>query len=90
MNASYYISSRGNMAIQAECWIIDIAAAKQACKLLDCRPGTYWQNHIGRATRSASRAKLDTVRVNTAGYSTSDLYNVLRSFDCTVTERDSY
>jgi hypothetical protein len=88
--ATYSISHPGNTAIQEECWTLTLDEALQASKVLDCRTGSYWEATVLRPYRRAKRAKAQTVRVVTAGFSTGELSNVLYACDVPVSQRNSF
>ena len=90
--ASFYISNRGNYAIQEECWTLTLTEAQTVCAsgLLPMPKGSYWDNHFQKPTRRAKRAKAATVRLYTAGFSTGELSNVLFNCDIMPTERSQF
>jgi len=90
--ATYFISNRGNSAIQEECWTLTLAEAQAVCTsgLLPMGTGSYWDTNFGKPTRRAKRAKAATVRLYTAGFSTGELSNVLFNCDILATERSQY
>ena len=75
--ATYTTQFPGNTALQTEVWTLTIAEAKAASNALDTRIGSYWHTNLTKPLRRASRAKVATVTVYTAGFSTGELGNVL-------------
>jgi len=75
--ATFITHCPGNLAIETHVWTLSLDEAKSAISHLDCRPGTYWNEHLAKPYRRARRAKADHVRVYTGGFSTADLSNVL-------------
>jgi hypothetical protein len=87
--ASYYISNRGNSAIQKECWILSTDEAKQAINEIRPGKGTYYDG-LAKAYRRARRAHETTCRFSTGGFTTGEFANILASLDIAVSERPGY
>ena len=83
--ATYRISYPGNTALQQEVWNIPLHEAKAALALLQPSKGSYWESNLLKPYRRAVRAKQEHVRVYTAGFSSSELSNVLFNVDAKVT-----
>jgi hypothetical protein len=77
--ATYTTSYPGNLALQQEVWTLTLAEAQAVLPALDTRPGSYWETVVAKPTRRAKRAKLETVRVYTAGFSTGEFSNALHA-----------
>lgn len=83
--ATYFTQHPGNLAIQTEVWTLPLAEAKAALTYLDTRKGGYWERVVLKPYRRTVRTKAETVRVYTAGFSTSELSNALYNADISVT-----
>lgn len=90
--ATYYISHRGNMAIQQECWVLTLeeAATLAKSRLMAAERGSYWDSNFVQPFRRAKRAKAAMMRLSTAGFTTGELSNALFSVGIDATERASY
>jgi hypothetical protein len=88
--ASYFVSSRGNPALQAEVWRLSVADALRVARLLDCTPGSYWHGKVLRPARSARRGQHPEVLIATAGFSTGEFASALAACEIGYTERASY
>lgn len=88
--ASYYVAHPGNTAIQTEVWNLTQQEAKAALALLKPSKGSYWHMNLEKAYRRAVRARADTLRVYTAGFSSGELSNILFNCDIPVSQRDQY
>lgn len=88
MTATVTTSYKGNTALETQVWTIPVKAALEAAGELGARPGSYWEANLAKPARKAKRAKLDTVRVFTAGFSSGELSNVLFSVGCQVDNLD--
>lgn len=75
--ATYITQYPGNMALQTEVWTLSISEAKAVQAHLDVRKGTYWDSNLVKPYRRARRAKAETVKVYTAGFSSGELSNAL-------------
>jgi hypothetical protein len=79
--ATFTVSNPGNLAIQTEVWTLPLPAAKAAVAVAkkngDIRPGSYWAAHLARPVAAASRRKESTVKLYTAGFSTTELCAIL-------------
>ena len=75
--ATYTISNPGNIAIETVVWTLSITEAKAVQAYLDVRKGTYWESNLVKPYRRAKRAKAETVKVYTAGFSSGELSNAL-------------
>lgn len=84
MIATFKTVHQGNSVLQAEIWILPIKAAKAVVDQLCPSKGSYWENNLARPTRQAIRAKAETVRVYTSGFSTGELSNLLACVNCDV------
>lgn len=88
MKASYKIYGKGNLSIQTEYWQIPMEVAKLLVAYLKAdgraTPGTYWEANALKPIRRAIRAKLEIVKLYTAGFSTGDLANMLRCVGCEI------
>jgi hypothetical protein len=82
--ATYTKQYPGNTALQTEAWTLSLAEAAAVLPLLDVRKGTYWEASLLKPLRRAKRAKASAVRVYTAGFSTSELSNVLYASGATI------
>lgn len=85
--ATYTISHPGNIAIQQEVWTMTLAEARAAATLLTTHVGSYWHENLVKPTNRAKRQKQATVRVYTAGFSTSELSNALFNCDMPVEQQ---
>lgn len=83
--ATFTTQNRGNLAIETHIWEIPVAEARAAQRHLDMSKGGYWENNLAKPCRRAVRAKSETVKVYTAGFSTSRLSNALFNAGCKVT-----
>lgn len=88
--ATYYIGNRGNSAIQQEVWNVTVAEAKAALPFLSTQKGSYWESVLLKPMRRAVRGKVETFKVYTAGFSTSEFSNALYNGDVTTSERETY
>lgn len=84
MPAVYVRYHAGNAAIQQDVWTIPMDIAKMLMEVLDVRPGTYWESNFAKPYRKAVRAKAVTLKVYTAGFSTSDFHNALSEVGCAI------
>ena len=82
--ATYRIQFPGNTALQTEIWTLALAEAKAVTGLLGCPKGSYWETTLAKPTRRATRQHAATVRVYTAGFSTSELSNALFAAGATI------
>ena len=87
--ATYFISQRGNSALQSECWVLTTAEAKQALDRLKPGKGTYYES-LAKSYRRARRAHEETCRFTTGGFTSGEFSNVLWSLDIAVSERATY
>lgn len=86
MIATYRTCNRGNLAIERDIWSIPVSIGKQFIKTFpdECGIGHYWYYAIAKPTRQSVRAKLENVRVSTAGFSSSELYQKLVELGCKI------
>ena len=75
--ATFITQNPGNTAIQTEVWTLTTDEAKAAQAFLNTEKGSYWDNNLVKPWRRARRAKAETVKIYTAGFSTSGLSNAL-------------
>jgi hypothetical protein len=83
MQATVKTFHRGNLALQSETFTLPLALAVEVVKVLDTRPGTYWESAL-KATRRAKRAKESVVKLHTAGFGSSDLHGAIAQAGGTV------
>lgn len=76
MTATIKTSNRGNIALQSETFTLPIELATKVVKVLDCRPGCYWES-AAKAVRRAKRANETTVKLYTAGFGSSELASAI-------------
>jgi hypothetical protein len=88
--ASYFVSQRGNTALQAEIWRLSVADALVVSRILDRTPGSYWHTTLLRPAHRARRGNQPEVLITTAGFSTGELANALAACEIPYTERPSY
>lgn len=92
MKATFRVLNEGNLAIQEEAFTVPTSAAKFVISEMKKRgainPGSYWLRVFATPARRAIRAKSDTVKIYTAGFSTCELANWLRGSGCEV-EREN-
>lgn len=83
--ATYRTTFPGNTALQQEVWTVTVPEAKAVKAYLDMRKGGYWDTTIGKPTRRAVRAKMPTLHVYTAGFSSGEFSNALAASGATIT-----
>jgi hypothetical protein len=87
--ATYYVSQRGNIALQAECWTLLVGEAKQWIDAYTPGKGTYYEG-LAKSYRRARRAHEATCTFTTGGCASGEFANQLRALDIEVTERETY
>jgi hypothetical protein len=87
--ATYYVSQRGNSALQAECWRLSTDEAHRWLQAYDTGNGSNAQ-WLRKAYRRARRAHAAVCTLTTGGCATGEFANQLRALDIAVTERETY
>jgi hypothetical protein len=87
--ATYFVSHRGNSAIQQECWVLTTEEARQWVQEYKPGTGTYYEG-LAKSYRRARRAHEAICTFTTGGFTTGEFANQLRALDIDVTERDTY
>jgi hypothetical protein len=88
--ATYFTSHPDNIALKQRCWLLTLAEGHAALPLMDVTGGSYWHQHFAKPLRAAKRSHAATFRVTTAGFTTSELANILAEAGCDIATRESY
>lgn len=88
--ATYMTLYPGNTALQTDLWTLTIAEAEAATRLLRCTLWSPWRARLRKPLRRAKRAKAQTVRVETAHFSTGELSTALYNMHIPVTRAPAW